>query len=44
MVLLEQSQGEKPGCLEEETINEIVSRIVAPLKKYRVKLKNIRKE
>lgn len=43
-VLLGQSQDEKPGSLEAEIINDTVSRIVAPPKNYRDKLKNIRKE
>ena len=43
-VPLEQSQDEQPASLEAETINETVSRIVAPPKEYREKLKKLRKE
>lgn len=39
-VLLKQSQDEQSGSLEEETINKTA----APLKKYRAKLKKLRKE
>ena len=41
--LLEQSQDEQPGSLGAETINRR-NRTVAPPKKYRSKIKMIRKE
>lgn len=46
MVLLEQSQDEKPGSLEIEAINETINRLVTPQKRYRArtKLKKLRKE
>jgi len=44
IVLLEQIQGEQPGSLEAETINETISRKPFFEKKYRAKLKKLRKE
>ena len=44
IVLFKQSQGEQPGSLQTEAINETISRPIIPPKRYRAKLKKLREE